>query len=287
MSITSFIKRRKIISLFLMLILVGIGFCLGFFVLYAQTIIASRSDDKPFPFYNGGLAKEHLIAHAGGIIDGNIYTNSREAIEGSIKAGRKYIEIDLLETTDGAYIAGHDWELVNKMIGRSGEAPISLEDSHNAKLYGKYSMLDEKQIAELFEKYPDWIMLTDKTRDVDHLAKAFPYPDRMIVQVFSLKNYFKALKLGFKYPTLRLKGGRRGIKGIYKKFMEWGNVKSVILGELSFNKNKDYIGELHNKGVSVILYGNPFYKIVDNPEAIKQNLYKYIDLVDSDKLTTL
>ena len=30
------------------------------------------------------------------IIDGKVYTNSREAIEGSIKAGRKYIEIDLL-----------------------------------------------------------------------------------------------------------------------------------------------------------------------------------------------
>jgi hypothetical protein len=109
----------------------------------------------------------------------------------------------------------------------------------------------------------------------------------MIVQVFALHNYFKALQLGYKYPTLRLKGGRRGVKEIYKVLMDIGNVKSVILGEKSFNKNKEYIGQLHDKGVTVILYGNPSYKIVDDPEAIKSNLYKYVDLIDSDHLTTL
>ena len=55
----------------------------------------------------------------------------------------------------------------------------------------------------------------------------------------------------------------------------------------AFNKNKEYIGELHNKGVTVILYGNPSYKIADNPQAIKENLYKYVDLIDSDHLSTL
>ena len=69
--------------------------------------------------------------------------------------------------------------------------------------------------------------------------------------------------------------------------MDIGNIKSVILGEKSFNKNKEYIGQLHDKGITVILYGNPSYQIVDNPQAIKENLYKYVDLVDSDHLSTL
>ncbi len=69
--------------------------------------------------------------------------------------------------------------------------------------------------------------------------------------------------------------------------MNWLNVKSVILGEKSFNKNLDYIGKLHDKGTTVILYGNPSFKIVENPEKIKKYHGKYIDLVDSDFLISL
>lgn len=260
---------------------------LVFLFLNRKAIIENRSNSESYPFYTQSDEGEHLIAHAGGEIDGKIYTNSKEAVEGSVKNGRRFIEIDLLETSDGKFIAGHDWELVNKMIGRSGDKPVSLDEFMASKLYGRYSPLDEKGIVELLEKYPDWIMVSDKTRDVKKLAETFPYYDRIIVQVFSLKDYIKALTLGFKYPVLRLKGGRRGLTAIYKKLVEWVNVKGVILGELSFNKNNDYIKQLHDKGVTVILYGNPLYQIVDNPEAIKKYAGEYIDLVDSDKLTSL
>ncbi len=277
-------KSKKIfITLFSCIII----FCVGWLALFGEGVLISRKLDKPYPFYNDELAKQHLIAHAGGAIDGKVYTNSREAIEGSIKAGRKYIEIDLIETSDGEYIAGHDWERINEMTGRQGDKPLSKQEFLSSKLYGKYTPMSIQDIAELFEKYPDWVMVVDKIRDLDYLHKYLPYHDRMIVQVFALHNYFKALQLGYKYPTLRLKGGRRGVKEIYKVLMDIGNVKSVILGEKSFNKNKEYIGQLHDKGITVILYGNPSYQIVDNPQAIKENLYKYVDLVDSDHLSTL
>lgn len=270
------------------ILLSGIGvFCIGWWILFGQGVLISRKVDKPYPFYNDMLAKQHLIAHAGGAIDGNIYTNSREAIEGSIKAGRKYIEIDLIKTSDGEYIAGHDWERINIMTGRQGDKPLSKQEFLSSKLHGKYTPMSIDDVAELMEKYPDWVMVVDKIRDLDYLHKHLPYHDRMIVQVFALHNYFRALQLGYKYPTLRLKGGRRGVKEIYKVLMDIGNIKSVILGEKSFNKNKEYIGQLHDKGVTVILYGNPSYQIVDNPEAIKANLYKYVDLIDSDHLSKL
>ena len=280
-------KLNIVFKSFAFLLIVALLVCMGWLALYAKTILINRSNVEPYPFYNDELAKQHLIAHAGAAIDGNIYTNSREAVENSIKNGRKYIEIDLIKTSDGYYVAAHDWKRVNQMIGKDGDVPLSLAEFKNAKLLGKYTTMDTKDIRELFEKYPDWIMLSDKIRDVSRLRQELPYPDRIIIQTFGLLDYFKALKEGFKYPTLRLKGGRRGIKEIYKLFMKWGNVKSVILGEKSFNKNKDYIGELHNNGVTVILYGNPSYKIVDDPDAIKANLYKYIDLVDSDKVLKL
>ena len=280
-------KLNVILKSFVFLFIFAVVVCISWLTMYAKTVFINRADVEPYPFYNDELAKHHLIAHAGAAIDGNIYTNSREAVENSIKNGRRYIEIDLIKTSDGHLVAAHDWERVNKMIGRKSDAPLSLKEFKNVKLMGKYSTMDMNDIRELFEKYPNWIMLSDKIRDVSRLRKELPYTDRIIVQTFGLLDYFKALKEGFKYPTLRLKGGRRGVKGIYKLFIKWGNVKSVILGEKSFNKNKDYIGELHSKGVTVILYGNPSYEIVDNPDKIKANLYKYIDLVDSDKLTKL
>lgn len=262
--------------------LVGFGcFC---FISYKDVVLANIADTTPYPFYNGD---EHLIAHAGGIIDGHVYTNSREAVEASIKSGSRFIEIDFIKTSDGHYIAGHDWELVNKMTGHSGDSPLSLAEFRASKIYGKYTPMDAHDVAELLEKYPDWILVVDKARDVEAIAQAFPFKKRVILQVYALHNYFRALKNGIDYPTLRLKGGRRGIKGFYKKLIEWLNIKCVILGELSFNKNKDYIGDLHNRGVMVILYGNPFFDIVEDPAKINFYANKYLDLVDTDAVQKL
>lgn len=250
-------------------------------------VAASNIKDKtPYPFHNG---EYHLIAHAGGKIGEHIYTSSREAVEDSIKAGMKFIEIDFIKTSDGFYIAGHDWKLFNEATGHEdrGDEPLSLAEVKASKIYGKYTTMDANDVAELMRKYPDWILLVDKARDVEYIAELFPFPKRVILQVYGLYGYMRALKAGVDYPTLRLKGGRRGVKEIYKLFMDWLNVKSVILGEKSFEKNLDYIGELHDKGVTVILYGNPRFKIVENPTEIKKYLNKYIDLVDTDTLRSL
>ena len=146
-------------------------FCVSWLVLFGKGVLISRKMTEPYPFYNDTLYHQHLIAHAGGAVDNNIYTNSREAIERSIKSGRKYIEIDLIKTSDGEYVAGHDWELVNKMTGRKGDKPLSKQEFLSSKLHGKYTPMSIDDIAELFEKYPDWIMLVDKIRDLDYLHK--------------------------------------------------------------------------------------------------------------------
>lgn len=256
------------------------------FALWGEAVLANIKDKTPYPFHNG---EHHLIAHAGGTIDGHVYTSSREAVEDSIKVGMKFIEVDFIETSDGHYIAGHDWELFNKVTGHEdrGDEPLTLAEVKASKIYGKYTTMDAADVAELMRQYPDWILLIDKARDVEKMAELFPFPKRVILQVYGLYGYMRALKAGIDYPTLRLKGGRRGVKEIYKVFMDWLNVKSVILGEKSFNKNLDYIGELHDKGVTVILYGNPSFKIVENPTEIKKYLGKYLDLVDTDTLRSL
>ncbi len=256
-------------------------------ILFAEPLYKNIQDTEPYPFYNGPY---NLIAHGGGAIDGKVYSNSLEAVEESINAGMKFVEIDLIKTSDGKYISGHDWKLFNDITDNTerGDEPMSFAEAKKAKIHGEYTVMDEKDIIALMEKYPDWVLLIDKARDIEHLAEVFaPYRDRVILQVYGLIGYARALRADVKYPTLRLKGGRRGVKEIYKVFMDWMNVKSVILGEKSFEKNLDYIGELHAKGTTVILYGNPRFKIVENPTEIKKYLNKYIDLVDTDTLRSL
>lgn len=69
-----------------------------------------QNDDQPkddkLSFLDGVTPKERLIAHAGGKINGDIYTNSREALEASYQRGYKYIELDLqsLNNTGGVLL---------------------------------------------------------------------------------------------------------------------------------------------------------------------------------------
>jgi len=50
-----------------------------------------------------------VLAHAGGVINSNSYTNSREAIENSISNGVNYIEVDVHCTSDGILVLDHTW----------------------------------------------------------------------------------------------------------------------------------------------------------------------------------
>jgi glycerophosphoryl diester phosphodiesterase len=67
------------------------------------------------------VKKRFIIAHAGGKIDGFIYTNSLEALNSSYKKGCLLFELDIQETSDGKLIAVHDWEEFKKITNYQGE----------------------------------------------------------------------------------------------------------------------------------------------------------------------
>lgn len=76
-----------------------------------------------------------FIAHAGGIINGKIYTNSLDALNNSYKDGFRLMELDLTHTTDGAIIAVHDWEHWRVMTGQKHSSnPVSLVSFLERKL---------------------------------------------------------------------------------------------------------------------------------------------------------
>lgn len=141
-----------------------------------------------------------LIAHAGGEIDGFVYTNSLEAVEKSIADGYKYIEIDLSVTADSVVVAAHDWESFNEYTGfahRGDTAPV-LADFKARRLHGVYTPLTAAAVNEIFEKDTTLVLVTDKISSPEILARNFPaLKERMVVEAFSYSDYVALLDEGY------------------------------------------------------------------------------------------
>ena len=147
-----------------------------------------------------------FIAHAGGGIENEIYTNSLEAIQNSIKNGFKLIEIDLLETQDGFFIGAHsDWKSFKKKIFTEDEnidnKPMLLEEVKKIKVFDKYTPITIEEINNIFSKNKELILFTDKTNNFKKIIRDFKFnQNRIIVEVFGRDNYFLAIEEGILNP---------------------------------------------------------------------------------------
>jgi len=77
------------------------------FALLAAMVFLLRSDETPVVYSAGPSAR--YIAHAGGGLPEGTYSNSREAIERSVRAGFKLIEIDFHCAENSDLIIVRDW----------------------------------------------------------------------------------------------------------------------------------------------------------------------------------
>ena len=84
-------------------------------ILALLALLSCSSGDRNI----GNLSGVSLIAHAGGAVDGVSMTNSYEALCTARDNGYKYIELDLLFTSDSVLVAMHDWAGYNAAMGNS------------------------------------------------------------------------------------------------------------------------------------------------------------------------
>ncbi len=123
--------------------------------------------------------KYKLIAHRGGVVEGQYPENSAASVQEAINRGYWMIEVDIRETKDGVAIAQHDadfqrfyshpgkasemtWEEIKKLRTSNDERPLLFEELV-ALCQGKlFLMLDTKaphspgfceQIERILEKY--------------------------------------------------------------------------------------------------------------------------------------
>lgn len=141
----------------------------------------------------------NLIAHGGGEIMENTTTNAFEAINHSL-GQYKYIELDLVLTSDSFLVAAHDWELFNSLTDHSewGDSVLTLNEFEQRRILGKYKPVTYLDIQNFLRNYPDWVLVTDKLDDPLVLERFFAdFKDRIIVEAFSIERYNALKSAGF------------------------------------------------------------------------------------------
>ena len=141
-----------------------------------------------------------LIAHAGGVVDSCIYTNSREAMERSLAKGYRFIEFDLLFTSDSVLVAAHSWERFNSMTGYEdwGDSVPAYSDFVSRKICGRYTPLSAREINSFFEQNDSLYLVTDKVSDPEVLQEHFSsLKHRMVVEAFSFQHYCRLKSQGY------------------------------------------------------------------------------------------
>ncbi len=202
-----------------------------------------------------------FIAHAGGGIDGKTYTNSLEAVNESIRNSFKLIELDLLVTDDEKIIAQHDFRIlegicnIDIFIDKKKEIKKKLLFGDlkecNSIFDGKYTLLKEEKIIEIFENNKNLILVTDKINDYRLIKNKFKFQDRLIVEVFTIKDYLKAKLYGVKNPMFLFTDGRRNI--FYTIIF---NIKLISASTANVKKYEKFFKYLFKNKVSIYSFSS-------------------------------
>lgn len=148
-----------------------------------------------------GRDKPHFyIAHGGGAIEGHPVTNTLEAVDNAISLGVKYIELDLVTTSDGRLVAAHDWGTFSYQTGveASTANPPTYNTFKRSRVYGKFTPMTAETIDSVLRANPDVHLVTDKIQDMVLVDRYFShFRDRMLVECFTKEQYSECQRLGY------------------------------------------------------------------------------------------
>ena len=203
------------------------------------------------------LSSDTFIAHAGGNIDGYLYTNSRESVENALKNGFNFIEIDFSVTRDGHLAAVHDWKSFGQITGVHTDTALTIEEVKNRNIHNKYHTLSGKDIANIMKNNQDMIIITDKIKDIKLLSREIPFKERILVEVFNRIDYIKCLWYGF-YPVYSLPWKNDDLNKIMGLEASWYTLPGIFWKK-SHVQLREYAAELCQQGKEVLLYtaGSP------------------------------
>ena len=147
------------------------------------------------------ILAEHIFSHRG---SGGIYEHSFKAYDAAIEAGSRYIEQDIVMSSDGVLFVAHDLN-ASYMTGRNAEySSTSAAEIEQLETNAGFKVL---RLSEVFDKYGKDINYIIEFKDSDEsmetafgkLVDEYDYQDNIIVQSY----YTEVLEnLEDKYPDM-------------------------------------------------------------------------------------
>jgi hypothetical protein len=144
-----------------------------------------------------------LVAHAAAAVEGWQGSNALEALENAVTLGFRYIELDMLYTTDGKIVLNHNWYHVSNRIPGIENGIMSHAEFMSHRIFGQFTPVDLDLLINFLRENPGPRIITD-TKDTDYaalyaIAEFFPeYKYRFIPQAYTFEDVARIRALGFK-----------------------------------------------------------------------------------------
>src|SRR5690242_16694456 len=113
----------------------------------AMSVVAAAGCHRAPPPQRDNADLPRTVGHALGGINGDTYTNSREAFQLTYGKGCRLLEADLWVTPDHQVVLFHDGQ--EKDFGL--KPGFDSADFEKARVYGKYTPVDSKALIDLFD----------------------------------------------------------------------------------------------------------------------------------------
>ena len=198
-------------------------------------------------------ANDVIIAHAGGQIDEYTYTNSLEALNNSYKKGCRLLELDIVVSSDGKFVAAHQWKEFKEFTGHHEleDTPLSEAEFMSKSIFGKFTPMNMDMINKWFGEHEDAILVTDKINNPKLFCEHFLYKDRLIMELFSKKAIRDAFEEGI-IPMVSEYMLTPDFD-IEKEFEEM-NIKYFAFSRVFMFENEELLKRLKANGVKSYVY---------------------------------
>ncbi len=156
----------------------------------------------------GPSSENVIISRGGDILEGNVQTNSKEALEEAYINGAKYIEVSFEWTSDGYPVLVKDWdESMPKLFGQQGKR-FSLEEFKNLKMINGWHQMTLDDLIQWIRYHQDVMIIpeikTDSIKFLKILQEQYPeYLNKFIPQMNRMDEFTRAEYLG--YPNIIFK----------------------------------------------------------------------------------
>lgn len=232
------------------------------------------------------ISNKNFIGHAGGSIDGKIYTNSLEALNLNYEKGIRIFELDLRLTSDNKLVAVHDWKNWRKNTGYEKKIPPNKDDFLSYDIFGSYSPLDLDSIKNWKKIHQDTIIITDKFDDLETLSKIFKRDQNFIHEIYSDNELLFAFDNNISNILVSEKILRNN--NFSEKFLQKlieKNVYGLSVSRHSLYKFAKFYKKAKDNGLKIFVYRLNDGLPGGTEKEVLCNFSDYLNAVYADKLT--